>query len=100
MCVSCSSIRSILVGAAWAAEDEEDPHSITGAKYPTTGADAAWAASCEDDTTSSVSLAIEGPRRSMICSTVCSAKRSLVVLITGGTPGSGEMSSITGASAE
>ena len=77
--------------------------------------DAAWAASCDDDTTSGVSLAIEGPGRSMICSTVCSAKEvtgcadatcpisgagaTCSIAGPGGTPGSGEMSSITGASA-
>ena len=60
-------VRELLVNtvdsgrAAWAAEDEEDPHSTTVAKNSTTGADASWAASCEDDTTSGVSLAIKGP---------------------------------------
>ena len=50
MFVSCSTMPSVLVGAA-------------------------WAASCEDDTNSGVSLAIGGPGRSMICSTVCSTKK-------------------------
>ena len=45
MLVSFSSMSSVLVAAAWAAEDEEDPHSRTGAKYSTTSADAAWTAS-------------------------------------------------------
>ena len=74
MFVSCSTMPPMLVGAAWAAEDEEDP-SIIEAKYSFTGAGAAWAASCRDDTTSGVSLAIERPGKSMICSTVCSAKQ-------------------------
>ena len=116
MFVSFSSMPSVLVGAAWAAEDEEDPHSITEAKYSTTGSDAAWAASGEDDTTFGVSLAIEGPGRSMFCSMVCSTKKvtgcteatypisgagaTRTSAGTGGTPGSGEMSPITGAGAE
>ena len=66
---------SVLVGAAWAAEDKDDPHSITGTKYSFTGAGDAWAAPREDDTTSGISLTIGGTGKSTIRSSKkCSGK--------------------------
>ena len=66
MFVSCSITPSVLVGADWAAEDEDDTYPITGAKYSFTGACAARAAPRKDDTTSGISLTIGWTGKSTI----------------------------------